>query len=94
VITRRAIDIAPPDTSSALSLTMIKRTLFGISAGRGPAWVVQSVTALPAPVCDQLTEELRAVELLMQLLAAVAFTVGARTGDRSRSYGGSLAIRG
>ena len=44
-------------------------TTFGISARRGAALVARSVTALPAPARDQLTEELRTAEQLAQLLA-------------------------
>lgn len=55
--------------------------LIGISARRGAARVVRSVTALPAPARDQLIEEVRFAGQLAWLLApqwaAVARTVGA-----------------
>jgi hypothetical protein len=71
---------------------LIESAHIGISARCGPAWVAQSVTALPGLARDQLTEEMGTAERLAPLLAAVARAVGAGTADRSGGYGGSSAI--
>jgi hypothetical protein len=57
--------------SSTPSMGRPRRTLIGISARCWAAWVAQSVTALPAPARDRLTEELRTAGQLAQLLTAV-----------------------
>jgi hypothetical protein len=52
---------------------LARRTLFGISALRGRAWVAQSVTTLPPSARDRLAEG--TAELMVSLLAAVARAV-------------------
>jgi hypothetical protein len=54
---------------------MISCTHIDISARRGPAWVAQSVTALPPSARDRLAEEMETAEQLASLLVAIARAV-------------------
>ncbi|GAA3914107.1 hypothetical protein Aau02nite_91900 [Amorphoplanes auranticolor] len=51
-------DAQTPTASDSALLAMIMCAQFGVSARRVPAWVVQSVTALPDSVRDRLAEEM------------------------------------